>query len=188
MTSFNDRASEFGPGVSGPIQVFPPGLLSFLNLKNTGQNPHSLDLRLQPVLELGPWMFEGVSFHVAELQVVVADGTVGYVEWASPGPYVVPQDSWDYVLDYTSRSGNLVATDETSWVGAWQYPFTTALSTYMLASSVPVVTGPAAGARRVCSRAGGFWLPPRSALGLWFDRKVGAQTTFGYVRIARFKS
>lgn len=36
----------------GPIQVPPPGLLSLLNLKNTGRNPERMHDTYTPTLEL----------------------------------------------------------------------------------------------------------------------------------------
>lgn len=46
---------------SRPIQVFPSGLLGFLQMKNSGQNPAALPDTLQAVLELREWLWETLS-------------------------------------------------------------------------------------------------------------------------------
>lgn len=43
--------------MSGEVQLIPPGLLSFLGIKNLGQNPQRLGDAYAPVLPMVPWAF-----------------------------------------------------------------------------------------------------------------------------------
>lgn len=77
----------------GPIQVIPPGLLGFLQLKTGGLNPTELNGLLQPTLQLRDWMFLATAESLTNSQAGVGIGSA----WAPlfGGGIVVPQgEAW----------------------------------------------------------------------------------------------
>lgn len=75
-----------------PIQVIPPGLLGFLQIKNGGLNPREFPEVLQPVMELMHW------YLYANAEVVT--GTDAAIAAASLTNYLtVPDDEWWVVHD-----------------------------------------------------------------------------------------
>lgn len=109
---------------NGPIQIFPPGLLGFLQLKNSGQNPSILDGTVQPSLEMLPWLFLG---RADSLQVGFAPASIGGnlsaatfrsdAVSSAPGTFNVPNSQWWYVhyldLGFTPGAG------ATAWSWPW---------------------------------------------------------------------
>lgn len=75
-----------------PIQVIPPGLLGFLQLKNGGQNPRQFPEVLQPVLELMHWyLFANSEVVLGTDAAIAAAGLVNYL--------TVPDDEFWAVHD-----------------------------------------------------------------------------------------
>jgi len=96
----------------GPIQLIPPGLLGFFNLKNSGKNPRTLDDNINPSLELLPWYLcsqqEGlvgtlsiVDTNIGEFQAMTALDTL-----------TVPDQEWWYVHSHSVHVA-LLSTDST---------------------------------------------------------------------------
>lgn len=46
------------PSSFGPIQVIPPGLIGFLNLKHAGEAPHSLLAEYRPIIDTTEWLYQ----------------------------------------------------------------------------------------------------------------------------------
>jgi len=150
---------------SGPIQVLPPGLLGFLQLKNSGQNPTNLPDTLQGVLELREWM---LMARVEEWENTIGHGvalpnaTVGFSAF-SPNTIQVPNREWWWVERYTVFSGTLGAGELTEFAPAIATITTGTLIVHAL-SKTAAGGGPDVALVQVAER---FFAPPGSILGLW---------------------
>lgn len=162
--------------MSGPIQVIPPGLLGFLQLKNAGTNPREFPEVLQPVMELREWYLQAF----ARNHTVIDSVTVGA---ASDGFAIFP---------------TLITGDSVAW---WVQHFSirAELSAGSNAKIKPAYDNPVGGASRFLYLLGDddegqtpdniavfarqpFFLPPNSELGVYVQRNLASQEFVAYVR------
>jgi hypothetical protein len=99
-------------GASGPVQVIPPGLLGFLNLKNTGQAPGLFGGTVQPVWDMLRWYLSANATDVPFSTTGQASGTFGLV--LATGA-IVPAREWWYVHYYRVSTDVLAAGDRVSF-------------------------------------------------------------------------
>lgn len=90
---------------SGPLQIFPPGLLGFFQIKNDGRNPNVLLEALQPTLDLTEW-YLWAAFERHTGTGALSTGQLGprIIESAAVAAGVglkSPPDEWWYVHGFT---------------------------------------------------------------------------------------
>lgn len=173
--------------MSRPIQVIPAGLLGFFNLKNNGQNPVELLEVVQPQLDMRDWYFQSAAEDLPIASIALPNGSPGFNAFTT-NPLLVPSDEWWYVLELTVRTGNLAATDASSFSGGYITPTTGVFHTYQVGSRTSV-TGNAGAAFQGCANARGFFVPPDSALAVVIESLLTAATvTFSaHARVARLR-
>jgi hypothetical protein len=105
----------------GPVQVIPPGLMGYFNLKNHGQNPDVLQGFYQPVLESRDWL---LAANLEQVQGYRELGTGTFVNFFSPPqpngqPIVVPPNEfwfvWDIIFHVVLGAGDVVASMAVGW-------------------------------------------------------------------------
>ena len=158
----------------GPIQVIPPGLLGFFELKTSGRNPDQLLSGYQPALEMFDWLMEASAIDWNKVfgaggvaGRTVAAGNLGYNAYTSPSGIVVPATEAWWVISYTIVSSVVtLGTSSMQIVPAFsrQSPAVAFRDLYAVGAPSAVVVG--GGVGRVCSaQATGFFVPPGSDLG-----------------------
>lgn len=94
--------------MSGPIQVWPRGLLGFFQLKNNGRYPDQMPETLLPTFDLSSWYLNtnAVDFTCTRTGIVTGDD--GQVSWSAANidggsftSVTVPNDEWWALLEYT---------------------------------------------------------------------------------------
>lgn len=162
---------------SQPIQVIPPGLLGFLQLKNSGRNPTIFPDELTPTLELFRWYMAAreIELDPALSGINVANGAVGFTVYA-PNAIVVPANQMWWVREYSIQTGALNAADTVSFQPAWANSTVGVLSVHLEGDNLPPLTGTAV-TRKGFASARDFFLPPGSQLGI----AIGANETAGTV-------
>lgn len=174
---------------SRPIQVYPPGLLGFLQLKNIGRNPEELPNVLQPTLDLFDWIMKARAEDIVPSRVAsapgiaLANGQIGLQRF-SPNVPVTRSNEWWWVENYTVGTGTLGATDTSGFALGFLTPTVGASNLYVVGTPSPIVTGTANG-RALTAFAGGFFLPPSSELVLRVMANDTA-TTISYSAFVRF--
>lgn len=95
--------------MSGPIQVIPPGLLGFLQLKNSGNNPRDMPESLLMTFDVLPWYLQ------AKKEIVVASSTLATDSQgfqSPPSVFNVPNSEAWYVHSHLVEvTGMALATD-----------------------------------------------------------------------------
>lgn len=148
--------------MAGPIQVLPPGLLGFLQIKNAGRNPDNLLSDLQPSLNLLEWYLNARATDA--LNIFGGNGSVnaaGSGALLSLTNWTVPNNTWLYVFEFTVVC---------SLLAAESIRFAPMLLTFPgIAGQSQLQTGPdyndvvTARARRATATSyGPFWAPPGS--------------------------
>lgn len=94
------REQHGGEPFNGPVQVSPEGLLGFLQLKNTGQNPHRLAWDYQMAIEARDWLFASRAQATAVASMNLAAGVTGFNVFTT-NPIVVPNGEMWYVHSYS---------------------------------------------------------------------------------------
>jgi len=88
----------------GPVQVIPPGLLGFLQLKGLGENPSALLQEYQPSIEVRDWLM------AARYEVAIGNTSSGANGFQGAGNLiVVPQNECWFVHFYGVRGQLAVA-------------------------------------------------------------------------------
>lgn len=168
---------------NGPLQVWPPGLLGFLQLKNAGQNPQVLINALSPVLESFEWYMQATQLQAPyPMSVARTNGQTGATAFTTPaGGLVVPQREWWWVDTFTVFAGGLVATDTVQLVPITFDPIAGTLRQVGQEGSQKTGT---ASTRSVNAFARQFFAPPGSVFGVTAStcETAGTITVFGYVR------
>jgi len=167
--------------VAGPIQVIPPGLLGFLQLKSLGQNPDALLTDYRPTIEMRDWLFEANAENVfGGLSVATGGDTSAFF---SPLAMVVPANEYWWVLNYTVTSALLVAGDTVHMLDCiFANPILGTQNVFQLSQQTPRdITGINRFAR---VHTGGFFVPPGSELG--FGYTVTAAVTVAFTGFLRF--
>lgn len=150
----------------GPMQVIPPGLMGFLQLKQTGRLPGDLSGTVEPIIELRDWYFQArmidvfSQFPTFPSTVTITTGSIGYKPFTVPYTWQVPASEIWYVDTYTVAIGPVASGDSVSFACAWKNgPSGTAFeSTYDIGNEVNNVAD--ATARFPAAFARNFWLPP----------------------------
>lgn len=108
----------------GPVQLIPPGLTGLLQLKQFGQVPGTLDLNVNPVIELRDWYMQARRVDEFALYggfpatTVLTTGTGrGVYTFVPPGGGIasVPQNQTWYVEMLTVFTGTNTAGDVLSF-------------------------------------------------------------------------
>ncbi len=157
---------------SGPIGVYPLGLLGFLNIKNVGQYPKVLPDTVQCTLDTFDWLMQTQSiWNYQQSQLARTSGQDGFALFTT-NPISVPQNEWWFVENFTAYSA-LGAGDSISL--APMYQMQNALSFHRTGEA-----DNAAGPDGACAAfAENFWLPPGAGLGIF----VRGVTTAGSIQI-----
>lgn len=157
--------TSYGPESSGPIQVIPPGLLGFLQLKNSGQNPHSIDLTISPAIELRDWLFNA-SHSYAQIGVSIAAATPGFQGDANL--VTVPQNEYWWVHD-ASVTCDIVTGERISFGLAYRQSNNAPASSNIVVVDGwrPDVSYAGANVYSVVSTSRNFWLPGGCQLGVY---------------------
>jgi len=173
------------------IQVIPPGLLGYFNIKRNGINPDTLVGQYSPSIEMRDWLFHAG----AENWITSRNGGVTPTIGLGPGPAVlgfkgfvtpiiVPEGEWWYVHDFTvTTESTLVATDTVSFCVGYANPQNAPFTFCIQGDRQPLITGAATG-RSGFSHAHNFFVPPGSSLGFLLVANDTASTVdyFGYLR------
>lgn len=176
--------------MGGPVQVIPPGLLGFLQLKQQGRNPAELLESLYPVLELTDWYLQARTLDHSQA-VGIASIAIGFgaaiQNLFAPTPITVPDGEMWWVEEYTVQSGNLAAATERCQLQCAMYtPLVGTVNAYLLGDPSPDITGNAV-VRRNAARARHFFAPPGAGLGFaLFIQETAANITYtGFARFVR---
>lgn len=145
--------------MSGPVQLIPPGLLSFFGVKTLGRNPDQLIDNYQPSVEMLDWLMgsQAREANVATL-TVAAGGFQGF----SAQPIVVPALEWWWLSDYTVQ-GACGAADTMTFAPCAAFPQVTnrlhLLGDYVTLGNNDVALGSG-------NRLRGWFVPPTTILGV----------------------
>lgn len=144
----------------GPIQIIPPGLLGYLQVKNVGQNPNTLDSNIQPTLELLHWLLRArqVSVDPNTYARGFLTANRGFLSWTVP--LIAAQDEWWYIAHYNIASVVVGAGDSIVYKPAWR---SGQGGVYEIGDGYETL---AVGQRGLIG-GDGLWLPPGGELGVW---------------------
>lgn len=174
----------------GPIQVIPPGLLSFFQLKSLGQNPDTIDSNLSPSLELRDWYMQ--ARNVDWLNQVGAgsaptrtlgDGVTQFRAF-SPNDIQVPSNEIWWIENFTVVAQLPNATDTAQFSCGYVRPIVGNQSPYVTGPVVGPMTGVAGKNRVLMAGSGGYWVPGGSSLGMvvMINETAGTILYAGYLR------
>jgi len=159
-----------------PIQPPPQGLLSLLQVKNMGVNPDTLNGSVQPVLDLMPLYLLG--------QVQGLNGYARPIAAATPSSFaalqlggvdlMVPAGQQWWVDNYSMSAATGAGATVTGLRLAYQN-----FNGMTFVMDSPEVTLAALSNRLL--RAGGFWLPPGSVIGFYWDAVTTLTANFALV-------
>lgn len=88
----------------GPIQVVPPGLLGFLQLKSAGKNPAWLSSDISPVFDLLKFYLAPNAENVVGVTGNIATGSTGFIQPTNQAAFIVPAEEWWYVHTFSMRT------------------------------------------------------------------------------------
>lgn len=166
----------------GPLQISPPGLLGFLQLKNSGQNPQTIDSNITPVMELRDWMFQALEADVSlnTHNMTLATGAAGFQSFT---PVLsAAQSFWFRWTNYSVVATNaLGAADVLEAAPAWIQSVGGAANLMMLAPAQRF-----SGATSPIFSARDFWLPPGAQLGLFVCQHTRAAGNTTLLACGRF--
>lgn len=151
--------------MSGPIQTIPQGLLSLLQLKQTGSNPSELTEQVAPVVDLTQWWLQrlvvDISFQLFGAVSTVAIGPAGHGQTGfTTNPITVPQGQQWWVESFC-LGGTLLAAEGITLAPLFLEAGGT---THILAPPYVDVVSARARDFAVCAR--GFWMPPGAQFGV----------------------
>lgn len=185
----------------GPIQVIPPGLLGFLQLKSSGRNPTQISEELRGVLDLTSWYYQArvIEFTLSpdipgagtmNRAISVASGR-GFKTWngGTATSCTVPQTEWWWIDRYTIRAhqaGAGAAGDVDIFQPVIHTTTAGATLTHALGNPFELPFSLTVDRDGLIS-VGGFFAPPGSELGLGIVEHLSAQTTNyeGFLRLVR---
>lgn len=150
--------------MSGPVQVFPPGLLGFLQLKNAGNNPSDLSNQISTVIDARDWYFQARMLDALNLFGATGAVNVNAAGLVQFPVFTAPQTSWLFVDNFSAVCALLAAEYIRAAPVLITFPGVTGQQQLQLGDDVnDVIT---ARARKWSCRSGGFFMPPGSILGL----------------------
>jgi len=157
-----------------PIQLIPPGLLGFFDLKSEGKAPSEIPSLLQPILEMRKWYFVQTAQRMADVDATrdLTDDLDGFVIPTSD-PIIVPSGEWWYVHNLLGKATMpAVANEVIQFAMAWIEP-ENFLDYEVFEPSTSVPSSSATATRQYFAVAHDFWAPP-GAMFCWY---VGACET-----------
>lgn len=165
--------------MSGPINLIPPGVLGFLQLKNFGKNPTEFPEVLAPTFDLLKWYLSGESRQMAATDTSLAMATnVGGFQRLTTAPIIVPATEWWYVHSVFLRAQLPAAVTEFfSGAPCWFNP-NTFNPNELLCEPGAIIQGVAATDRTYFTVARDFWVPPGSEFGAFVLTCQSATTIF----------
>lgn len=154
--------------MAGPVQVIPPGLLSFFQLKTMGRNPSDLVESIQPNLDMRDWYFASKR-EQSTLDVAGATLALGFNNNATvdaDGGFNVPADQW-WFIEHMRFAVQTNAADDIRFSLAFRPSLGTS-GTYLMRDQQPwVPTAAIALASFPCATGGGFFAAPGTLLRYW---------------------
>jgi hypothetical protein len=171
------------PEGSGPVSVFPPGLLSFFEIKNMGRNPSTLLDAIRPSMDLRKWYMQAKTEY-AESSVSAGQVT-GFTGFLQLQGAPVPDNEWWWLERYTVWAGGVAAADRVWFQPAYRIP---SFGTLPTAFGDPVKSDSSAGVTRWTSSGEDIFIPPGSLLGTIVTGVVAAVSVqfvcnFRFVRL-----
>lgn len=160
---------------SPSVQVLPPGLLGYLQLKNLGQNPRSLIDAYQPTIDLRDWLLQA-NYRTLDRTVLLPNNTVGIN--GTTVPIIVPDTEWWFVHEAYLQTATLIATDTAAAGIGFTLPAAAPTFLGMLAQIRGPLTGPN---KRLFSSnvpiaGGGIFLPAGAQVGVLVEQCASATT------------
>lgn len=150
------------------VQTYAEGLLSFLGVKNAGQNPHELAKIIDPVIDIAPWMFA-----TRAVNSLIATGTtvagIGFVPINATNALIVPNGELWYVIDYRVTA-TLIAGEDINFSAAYADLNNTGFYPIGPGAGGAGISRPSARAERP------FFLPSGYRLGAWLAFQTTAAT------------
>lgn len=172
--------------VSRPIQVIPPGLLGFLQLKSpAGRNPEELNGDVQPTLEMLEFYLNANREFLPTAQVSLGSGASGFTGFTT-NALICPQDQWWYVHDYTVVSAQVGAGDTILDLRA-AYRKVAGAAVQALCLSENGNTADAVNERCISRSYPGFWVAPGEELCIYVSLTTlaAARVVFGDALVTR---
>lgn len=167
--------------MAGPIQLIPPGLLGWVQLKSDGRNPSTLGEQIAPVWDLLPWYLESTARnHTIIDSVVSGHASVGFAVFPT---LLNGKNAW-WVHDFTVRVAE-ASGDSVQFALHWENPVGGASRfVYQVSERSEFGVGPRYNSQFARKP---FFLPPNSQLGVIV--MVNDSTVVGnitYVAYARY--
>lgn len=155
----------------GPVQVIPPGLLGFLQLKNAGVNPEQLEKAIRVVWDAQEWYFES---RMEVIRSALVNTAAGPLNGNQPlADLTVPQDEYWWVQNisvYGSVGSPLGAGDVVRMLVTYVMP---QFGNDPFAIEQPLGQAFGQGDTPLIS-ASGFFVPSGAVLGFYFVRYAQA--------------
>jgi len=168
-----------------PLNPKADGFLSLLGLKNQGRNPETLNLQLQPTVDLLEWYFQSRLENITATRTV-PDASTSVANFGATS-LVVPDREWWWIENYTVRCVTaLVATQVIDWQLGYLIPG--AANHYVLKGDRSQHNGSAALTVNPWTHADGFFVPGGAQLVVMlnlFDVDAAGAALEAFVRIAR---
>ena len=173
----------------GAIQTLPPGLLGFLQIKNSGANPSDLSQQLVATLELRDWYFQARMLDANNLfgGNPSVNAALGVNFFAT---MIVPNNAWLYVDSYDIVCSLLAADFIRAAPCLYTFPGLTGQSQLLVGPDVSDVVTARARQWQAGSWPRGFFAPPGSQFGFRvFDfTTVGSISVTGMIKAALLPS
>lgn len=162
--------------MSGPVQLIPPGLLSFFGVKTLGRNPGQLGETYDLSVDMLDWLMFAQAREANVATLTVAAG--GFQQFSAQ-PITVPALEWWWIADY-SVLGTCGAADTMTFAPCASYPQVTGrlhlLGDYEVLGNTDsaLVSG---------NRSRGWFIPPTTMLGVHVRAFSGATCALqGFLR------
>jgi len=164
----------------GPIQVLPPGLVNFLQLKIGGYAPDALSQVVTPEFDMLPFWLRATQKNLSDpagaiwaLNILAGPvaTTFPYVNTSTLANLTVPDREWWHVTNATARVRNDAGVTTTNFamavtsIGGPRNALNIALVGEKTASLAPAIYD--------VITANEFWMPPGSTFGLWVGDVTG---------------
>lgn len=162
---------------TGPIQIIPPGLLGFLQLKSQGKNPSLLADTYLPCIEMRDWMFQAERESVTDTLTLGAGANAPGTYAAYAGVAAIVPNGEFWWVHSASIIFDITAAESIAARPAWFYD--TGGSNFGIQLIADTVTWRevVGTARRLAFSLNNFFAPPNSRLGLLIEAATGAGYT-----------